>query len=329
MRYMENNMPRDVLLLDIDSILPNLVLMKLSRFHKNLGDRVTLQRGLVVSTRIDHPDIVYISCIFTKNGDAARRLAKQFPGIEVHIGGTGIDLVTELPYEVEHTMPDYDIYPDCNASYGFCSRGCIRKCPYCVVPIKEKDIRAVADIYEFYDPSFKHIVILDNNLMALPDHFVKVASQIKKENLTVNFHGLDIRLINDENAEILAGLKLYPSSNPHFAWDNVKDEKKIIKGIEILKEHGVKTSMFYVLVGYDSTFQEDLYRLETLKKLDQRAYVMRYETVRGNREYNILAAYANQPSFFMKMTFEEFKVERLKLYKKNYAKEEADVFKFK
>jgi sulfatase maturation enzyme AslB (radical SAM superfamily) len=126
----------------------------------------------------------------------------------------------------------------------------------------------------------------------------------------------------------LAGLKLYPSS-AHFAWDDPADEDKVMKGIEILKEHGIKTSMFYVLVGYNSTFTEDLYRLEKLKSVDQRAYVMRYETVRGNREYDILAAWANQPSFFMKMTFEEFKVERLKLYKKDYAKKEADVFKFK
>jgi hypothetical protein len=300
---------KEVLLVQLDGTIPNLALMKLATHHKNLGDNVSVVKNPkdVGGSYLIQPDLVYISCIFDKNADFARRYTKKFTTAEVHLGGSGVDLKTTLPDAIEHLMPDYDLF-ECNESYGFTTRGCIRSCDFCIVNEKEGRIRAVADIYEFWNPKHKHIVLLDNNPMALPTHFEKIAGQIQKENLSVNFHGLDIRIINDENAEILSRLHAYPTR--HFAWDSIKDEQAVLDGIEILKAHGMKQSMFYVLSGFNSTFEEDLYRLNRLKELGQRAYLMRYETVRGISEYNDLAAWANQPMFFVKVPFEEFRVMR-------------------
>lgn len=293
-----------ILLIQVDGKIPNLALMKIATYHKT--DDVSLVRGIRISSRLTIPDIVYISCVFAENRDAAIQMSKQFPHSEVHIGGSGVDLKTELPKEIDHLMPDYDLF-GCDYSMGFTSRGCIRKCPFCIVPAKEGHIKAVADIYEFWNPSHKHIVILDNNILALPEHFRHIANQINDEDLTVDFNqGLDIRLINESNAEILASMRIHPENR--FSWDDVKMEPQIRKGLDILANVGIKRAFWYVLVGYNSTVEDDLHRLNVLKSLSQRAYVMRYK--RSERIYTDMAAWANQPAFFAKTTFEEFRMMR-------------------
>lgn len=295
-----------ILLIQADGKLPNLALMKLATHHKN--DEVVLIRGIKIASRLFTPDIVYISCIFSENREAAIKLSKQFPHSNVHIGGSGVDISSHLPPEIERLMPDYDLF-GCNYSMGFTSRGCVRACPFCVVPEKEGHIKAVADIYEFWDPRHKHIVLCDNNILALPEHFRYIADQISDENLTVDFNqGLDIRLLTSENVDILASLRIKP--NLRFSWDNTKSESAVLRGVQLLRDAGIKRSQFFVLSGFDSTFEDDLYRLNRLKQEGQRAYLMRYNTVRGKREYNDLAAWANQPAFFSKMTFQEFQTAR-------------------
>lgn len=295
-----------VLLIQADGKLPNLALMKIAAYHKD--DDIDLIRGIEISSRLYTPDVVYISCVFSENRDAVIKMSKQFPRSEVHIGGSGVDLAAALPDEIEHLMPDYGLF-GCDYSMGFTSRGCVRACPFCVVPEKEGHIKAVADIYEFWDPRHKHIVLCDNNILALPEHFRRVADQISDENLTVDFNqGLDIRLLTSETVDILASLRIKP--NLRFSWDNTKSESAVLRGVQLLRDAGIKRSQFFVLSGFDSTFEDDLYRLNRLKEEGQRAYLMRYNTVRGKREYNDLAAWANQPAFFAKTTFEEFRMMR-------------------
>jgi hypothetical protein len=300
----------NVLLVDVDSKIPNLALMKISAYHKKQNHNVVLHRGLTISSTIEKPDVVYISCIFTKNRAAARRLARQFPEAEVHLGGSGINLSTTLPDEIEHLKPDYNLYQEINFSLGYTSRGCSRNCRFCIVPKKEGKPHAVADIYDFYNPKFKRMVLLDPNIFSVPhDHFKKIARQIIKEGIQeIEFNaGLDIRLIDDEKAKLLKEMHI---QQPKFAWDNIDDEYSVLRGIEILRKHGIKRSVFYVLTGFDSTFEEDLYRLLKLKSLGQRPYLMRFEAARSdkeNKEYIYLAAWANQPQFFETMSFDEYK----------------------
>jgi len=294
---------RRVLLIQIDGKQPNLALMKIARHHRNTGDEVILVRGAVVSSRLYIPDRVYISCIFSENGGKAKAIAKQFPRSEVQMGGSGVSLSSQLSDDIEHLMPDYDLF-NCNYSTGFTSRGCIRKCPFCIVPEKEGHIKAVADIYEFWDPRHKHLVIQDNNILALPEHFEKIADQIRSERLTVDFNqGLDFRLLTSENIKILKALRIKPTIR--FSWDNPGDIEKVKTAIEMLRGGGINRAFWYVLVGYNSTIEEDISRLDFLKEHGQRAYVMRYKT--GEKIYADMAAWANQPAFFVKKTFEEFR----------------------
>lgn len=282
-------------LIDVDSIIPNLALMKISSYSKKEGHEIGFN--------IIDPDVVYVSIVFKKNKWKGKGIKKMFPDCDVKIGGSGYSYDI-LPYEVEHCMPDYNLY-NIDYSMGFTTRGCIRKCSFCIVPQKEGDIKINANLNEFWNPNHKHIMLLDNNILAVPYHFKNIANQLFENNLTVDFNqGLDIRLINNENANILSKLRVKPSLR--FAFDDLDYEDQVRNGIKILKENGINHSNFYVLVGYNTTIEEDRKRLDILKELDQRVYVMRYEKCRGKRIYNDLASWANQPQFFIKYPFEKY-----------------------
>lgn len=297
---------KNVLLIDFDAKIANLALMKISSYHKNLGHNVYLQRGLSISNPFDKPDIVYISCIFSWNRSEARKLARQYQsqGVEVHIGGSGVSLSIRLPPEIESLPADYNLYPECDYSIGYTVRGCPRSCPWCIVPKKDGKPHVVADIYDIWNKRHKKLVLLDDNILALPSHFKKIAYQVIKERLEVEFHSLDIRFLTDETAALLKKMQV---KHPHFAWDSMDDEYAVLRGIEILRRNKITRSTFFVLVGFNTTFEQDLYRIEKLKSIGQRAYVMRYETVRGNPLYTDLAAWVNQPQFFEKMNFNEYR----------------------
>jgi hypothetical protein len=296
----------NVLLVDVDSVIPNLALMKLSAFHKAQGDNVDLSRGTKVPSKIEY-DLVYVSCIFKENARKTRRLAKRFPNAKVHLGGSGVDLKGTLPDEIEHLMPDYELYPECDASYGYTMRGCIRNCEFCIVPKKDGKAHLVSDIYEFWDRRHKKIVLLDDNILALPDHFKKIAGQIIKEGLRVDFQsGLDVRLLDDENAALLKAMHV---SEPTFAWDDIKSEAAVLRGIEILRIAGINRAIWYVLVGFNTQFSEDLYRVNRLRELGQRVYVMPYnsdELFEKDGRYRHLRNWANARMYFASCTFDEY-----------------------
>ena len=128
-----------ILLIDVDSKIPNLALMKISAWHKAKGDNVTLVHGSQVDLT-DPPDQIYASIIFKKNKHLLDYLLSSYQEILIDISGSGYDLKKELPEEIENMAPDYSLYPELNYSIGFSSRGCIRNtktCPFCIVPIKE------------------------------------------------------------------------------------------------------------------------------------------------------------------------------------------------
>ena len=232
-----------VLLMDLDVIkrrrlFPNLALMKLSAYHKARGDEVYLNFPL------QHPDITYASCVFSWN--AKRRASVPDSAI---IGGSGIDLKAELPPEVEHIMPDYSLYPRVDFSLGFTSRGCIRKCPWCLVPGKEGGIRESAHIYEFWERKHRRIILLDNNLLAAPN-WRQTLQDVMTEGLEVDFNqGLDIRLVNADNVRYLKRVK---TRQLRFAFDDIAYESAVRRGIKFLLNNGIPSRKlsFYVLVGF-------------------------------------------------------------------------------
>jgi len=168
---------------------------------------------------------------------------------------------------------------------------------------KEGKTRVVAEISDIWDGVSKDIVLLDNNIFALPNHFEKIYKQLLINKLRVDFNqGLDIRLLNHNNAEMLSNLR---HKEYHFAWDNVKDEQSIRHGIALLKCNNIKRSTFYILVGYDSTYKEDLYRANVLKGLGQNGFIQRFNYTK-DKILSIIARWVNQHHVFQKMTFKEF-----------------------
>lgn len=296
--------------IDMDSKIPNLALMKISAWHKSQGDEVGFN--------IENPDKIYISCIFSKNAEIARGRATLYPDAEIDIGGSGIDLKKTLPEEIEKIKPDYDLYPS-TYSQGYTSRGCIRKCSFCVVPEKEGGISEAQHPSEFHDSRFDTCMIMDNNLFAAPPHWQAEVFDwfIKNKVKMLSPQGWDIRLLTEGKAKCLKAVR--HAGMIHFAWDNMKDEPEVMRGIEILKDAGFNLRRhkisFYVLCGYNTTEQEDLYRVNLLRSLGVGAYVMRY---RHTSFLNRLARWANVASLYWQFPFEDYtrkKITKKKVHK--------------
>jgi len=264
----------NILLIDVDSKMPNLALMKLSAWHKTRGDRVVLNGKLPMIGK------VYISCIFMKNKNLAFGMAKMY-NCEVVLGGSGINLTTELPYIVEHALPDYSLY-NIKYSMGFTSRGCIRQCSWCVVPQKEGKIRDHAPLKEFTVWDWQKLILFDNNFLVSPKWHENLQEIIAHKTKVCFTQGLDIRLIDNENARLLAKVhytnRHFNRKRLYFAWDIPKEEDKILQGIEILKKCGHKPQhqMFYVLTNYNTTQEQDFHRTEILIKQNIKPYIMIY-----------------------------------------------------
>ncbi len=260
----------------VDGTRPNLALMKLSAYHVARGDDVFLYEPI-----LHQPDIVYGSKVFTATPDY-----DYYPSdVPVVKGGTGYSLTDTLPDEVEDCYPDYSLF-GCDYAMGFTTRGCVRQCAFCVVPEKEGMIRAVGDLYSFWRGQ-QNVCLLDNNLTALPEQFERVCQQMIAEGVNVDFsQGLDIRLITAGMARLLSKVRLWKQI--HFAFDHVRDEGAVRRGIDTLTRNGVARHklMFYVLIGYDSTPEQDLYRVELLRGLGVDPFVMPYDkTERYQREF--------------------------------------------
>lgn len=293
-------------LCDVDSHnWPNLCLMKISAWHKARGDEVSWwQEG-------GHYDVVYKSRVFTdmyfKDNIAVNNAGK------VICGGTGYGLQNRLIEEVEHIYPDYGLYPQFEGiAYGFLTRGCPRGCGFCIVSHKEgKRSIKVADLAEFWRGQ-KEIKLLDANLLACSEH-EKLLEQLAESGAWVDFtQGLDIRLTTPDNISLLNRVK---SKMLHFAWDNPKEDltghfERFMKLSRIKAKQRLSV---YVLCNYNSTFNEDLYRIETLKALGYAPYVMIYNKpeappvtrqlqrwVNNRRIFNVVDSFADYKSSLKK-----------------------------
>lgn len=286
-----------VLLIDVDSKIPNLALMKISAWHKSQGDTVGFD--------VPDPDRVYISCIFEKNAEKTRGIATMYPG-KAEAGGPGISLETVLPEHIEGMKPDYDLYPS-EYSQGYTTRGCIRKCGFCIVPQKEGKIRIAQHPSLFHDDRFDTCMIMDNNLFAAPQKwqdsilswFIDLGVKMRSP------QGWDIRLLTEKRACRLREIR-HAKRVVHFAWDNIEDEAAVLRGIKILKDTGFDTHheiTFYVLCGYNTTIEQDKYRCEKLRDLDVQAFAMRY---RRSPELNALARWTSRPALFWSHPFSEY-----------------------
>lgn len=278
-----------VLIVDIDSKIRNLALAKVKKYHSDRGDAIFEN----ISLAKNMCDLIYISCIFDWNKEKCLEWARDK---KCYIGGTGWDLDTVLPPYIESIQPRINL--------GFTVRGCIRNCKFCVVPKKEGKPYVVGDLLDLWDGVSRSITLLDNNILSIPEHFSLICRQAREKKIKVDFNqGLDHRLLTDEIAQIL---KITPHHEYRFAFDNIAYQSTVEKAINILKCHGINRCSWYVLVGYDSSFEDDLYRLNLLRSLGQNAFVQRYYSCAKKPEYISLARWANQHHIFQGMTWEQF-----------------------
>ncbi|MDE5862497.1 MAG: radical SAM protein [Ruminococcus sp.] len=304
-------------LIDIDGHhFPNIPLMKLSAWHKKNGDSVEWYNPMFCGKM----DIVYMSKIFSFTDDYpfpvyADKIVKSGSGYAIKtVDGKEIydkSADVNLPYEIEHIFPDYSLYPDLtkDTAYGFLTRGCPRNCEFCHVGIKEgKCSIKVADLSEFWNGQ-KNIVLCDPNLIACKD-WKNLLQQLIDSRAYIDINqGIDIRLMTEEKAEIISRLKI---KNIHFAWDRYGEKDVILPKLQIFKSitnWNFRKMTVFVLVNFDTTFEQDLERVYTLRDMGFNPYIMVYNKFGTERKSNIrkLQRWVNNRMIFRSVpTFNEY-----------------------
>ena len=211
---------------------PNYALMKISAWHKQQGDTVEWWNPLF------NYDRVYSSKVFTFTPENP-----YLPENTVK-GGTGYGIYDELSPEIDEMFPDYSIYPNVDYAIGFLTRGCIRKCPWCVVPKKEGKIRSYRTWQEIKRPDSRNIVFMDNNVLACPHGIEQMKDMIGKD-VRIDFNqGLDARLISKEIADILSRLKWI--RHIRMSCDTDQMLETVLTAIHRLNDYGVKSYRVFV-----------------------------------------------------------------------------------
>lgn len=346
---------------------PNLVCEKISAYHKENNDEVVLKLDY---DNLDEFDEVYISKVFTDT-PVPRRIADNVDMINVrtnlpdniHVGGTGFffDKAPELPYVIEHHMPDYHLYDEwieneverarqifesevekarqileseeedeefdekkfrkqfkeyTDYSIGFTTRGCFRKCAFCVNQ-KYDHVFLHSPLAEFYDPNRKKICLLDDNILGCP-RWREILNALIETGRPFKFkQGMDERLLTEEKCEMLFNANY--DGDFTFAFDKIQDYDTIHRKLKMIRRHTkVRNIKFYVLVGFESTDAKDIKnmwkRVALLMKYQCIPYIMRYQNKNDTPwrrseyagMYITMARWCNQPSFYKKMSFRQF-----------------------
>ncbi len=304
--------------------------MKLSGYYKEFGAEVELKTDYEDLAAYDK---VFISKVFTDTPIDEKLL--KLPNVEY--GGTGFfyDKAPKLPDEVEHHIPDYHLYDEwvneqigngkkrndfkeyLDYSIGFLSRGCFRKCPFCVNQ-KYDRVFEHSPLEEFYDPTRKKICLLDDNFLGCPN-WKSLLQQLKDIGKPFKFkQGLDERILTDEKCEMIFSSKY--DGQVTFAFDNIEDYKLIEKKLQMIRRHTDKIMTVYVLCGFDrqSKYDNEFWQLDIFDMMKRIKLLMEYQCLpyimRFNKYvespyqgvYKTVGAWCNQPSFFKKKSLREF-----------------------
>lgn len=247
-------------------------------------------------------DKVYVVTPFKK---AAKRYL--FPdNVQVEYGGYGYT-DRQLPDEIEHIMPDYSLY-ECDRSYGFTTRGCFRNCWFCNVPKMEGMIRKNSPIEEFHNPDHDTVVLLDNNILYIHEWFMRNTDYIIRHGLKVDIEsGIDIRLVNAENAERLC--ELNHAGRLHFAFDDIGYEKELRRGIETLETAGFKPrDLTCYILAWPGGFENAWSRVQVIwKDYGIDPFVQIYNNSMKDRQIRRLARWCNRPAIRKSCEFSEYK----------------------
>lgn len=300
---------------------PNLALMKISSYYKSIGDETSLVLNYKDITKYDK---VFLSKAFVDSKIPIN--IDDIPNLEY--GGTGFFLENAKPldYEIEHAFPDYSLYSEWiqkqdhipisrlkyynDYSIGFTTRGCFRKCDFCV----NKNFTSVkyhADIGEFLDKDKKFICLLDDNFLGYKNHRDILQNLIETKRKFQFKQGLDLRLLKEDTAEIL--VKSRYDGDYIFAFDNIEDSETIEAKLQMWRNITKKNTKLYTLAAYKSQDIKDIedmfIRIKILLKYSCMPYIMRYQSFKLSefrRIYTHVARWCNQPAIIKRMSFREF-----------------------
>jgi len=272
----------------------NTAMMQVSHYYKSNGHEVEIYNHLMH----DEYDWIYAFSLFDFTD-------KSMVTKDMICGGTGFDIEKHLPNEIEDCDLDYSIFPDCKTSYIWFSRGCIRNCPWCVVRRKEGYIKTVEP--KNLNPKGEYITVMDNNFFANPN-WERAINWLKEKKQKVEFMGIDARIMDKEIATALNSLK--HEKTIKFAWDNPKDDLRPHLDLltSVIKSYKL---MCYVLIGFNSTEEEDLFRINTLwKEYKIVPFVMPFN--KYDPYQKALGRWANRKWLFKSCTWEEYKEKNLR-----------------
>ena len=278
------------LLVDVDGTLPNLALMKLSRHLKAQGGKVTLARGIKA---LPPAGTVLASAVFSTAGSARRvDLLRRRYGAALQVGGSGVDLGLRLAPEIEALPPDYALYPElADRALGFLTRGCPRRCPFCVVPVKEGAPRQVSDLDTLLQGRRK-LILLDDNLLAHPAALA-LLEQMARRDLAVNFNQtLDVRRLTPESAGLLRRIRCSNAAFTrrvlHFSLNDTRELELVRERYALLQATGRDNVEFVCMYGFNTSLADDVQRFRFLRSLPGAyVFVQRYQPVPGGPVPNL------------------------------------------
>lgn len=294
----------------------SLPLMKISAYHKMLGDDVKL-----VDNNLEIFDLLYVSRSFNLQDNSIKQISIIPYADKVIFGGSGyaIEIINgkevydkskdvNLIPEIENIYPDYSLYPEAtkNLAVGFLSRGCPNNCGFCL--ISQKDglcSHKVADLKQFWKNQRK-IRLYDANILACKDRELLIKQLIDSKARIDFSQGLDARLVDDDIAKLLSYLK---ADIIHFAFDLIKNEERIVKGLKCFAKHFKLTDRYkrvYILTNYNTTPEEDYYRVKKVIELGYAPYITIYRKGTHSNFIKDLARWCNNPFLYRSTSFEDY-----------------------
>lgn len=299
-----------------DTDFPNIPLMKISAYHKFKGDHVEF-----ITNYFEHYDKAYISKIFNLGLPNIDPLLYMPNAEQIEMGGSGYAISIEdgkeiykkdndknLPEEIERIFPDYSLYGDKmkNTACGFLTRGCPNNCEFCVVSKKEGLCsHKVANLKDFWNGQ-NNIKLFDPNILACKDREDLILQLINSKANIDYTQGLDARLIDKSIAKLLSKTKIHMV---HFAFDLMNNEERILNGLKIFTKYFKKDNRckrVYILTNFNTTPEEDLYRVKKVCELGYSPYVMIYQKGKHPQFLTDLARWSNNMFLFRSTDFEDY-----------------------